>query len=163
MDTKELHDLVESGYTQRKIADHLGVSQTTVRYWLKKEGLRTKKEKSNRRQSLHCKFCYQTNVQEFYRTKSGYYRNRCKKCHNRITVERIRLYKQQAVEYKGGKCEICGYSKCLGSLDFHHQDPSQKDPKWKCMRNWDVKKIKHELDKCKLVCKNCHGEIHYSA
>lgn len=31
------------------------------------------------------------------------------------------------VEYKGGKCCICGYNKCIEALEFHHLDPSQKD------------------------------------
>ena len=35
--------------------------------------------------------------------------------------------KEKLVEYKGGKCEICGYDKCVAALDFHHTDSSQKD------------------------------------
>lgn len=69
--------------------------------------------------------------------------------------------KRKLIEYKGGKCEVCGYDKCMRSLDFHHLDPNEKEfaigsGDCKC---WD--KIKIELDKCILVCKNCHGEIHY--
>lgn len=77
---------------------------------------------------------------------------------------RFRL-KQKAVEYKGGKCEICGYDKCLRSLVFHHNDPLQKDfaigesrPRYKKARKWDLVKI--ELDKCQLLCHNCHNELH---
>jgi len=54
-----------------------------------------------------------------------------------------------------------GYDKCLGSLDFHHK--IAKDPNWKKMKNWSFERVKKELDKCILVCKNCHGEIHYGA
>lgn len=39
-------------------------------------------------------------------------------------------YKQvklKAIEYKGGKCQICGYNKCTGALEFHHLDPTKKD------------------------------------
>jgi hypothetical protein len=61
---------------------------------------------------------------------------------------------------KPKKCVICGYSKCLASLDFHHRNPKEKDPNWRKMRTWAFEKIKNELDKCELVCKNCHGEIH---
>lgn len=35
--------------------------------------------------------------------------------------------KKDAIEYKGGKCQICGYDKCDSALEFHHLDPSQKD------------------------------------
>lgn len=32
-----------------------------------------------------------------------------------------------ALEYKGNKCSICGYDKCLGALEFHHLDSEEKD------------------------------------
>ena len=65
-----------------------------------------------------------------------------------------------AVEYKGGKCRICGYDKCAGALDFHHKNPLEKD--FTISGNagkWD--NIKEELDKCEMLCKNCHAEQHY--
>lgn|SRR5574337_172855 len=78
----------------------------------------------------------------------------------KVTERRKRL-KQMAVEYKGGKCQVCGYNKCIGALEFHHTDPSGKDfgmsnGGW--TRAWS--KIKDEIDKCMLVCANCHREIH---
>lgn len=66
-----------------------------------------------------------------------------------------------SVAYKGGKCQICGYSKYVGALEFHHIDPSQKDfgiASKGYTRSWD--KNKEELNKCVLVCSNCHREIH---
>lgn len=32
-----------------------------------------------------------------------------------------------AVQYKGGKCCVCGYNKYLGALEFHHLNPNEKD------------------------------------
>lgn len=69
--------------------------------------------------------------------------------------------KDLSIEYKGGKCMICGYSKCKGALEFHHLDPSEKDFGISSngnIRSWEA--IKHELDKCIMVCANCHREIH---
>ena len=67
--------------------------------------------------------------------------------------------KKMAIEYKGGKCEICGYNKCTRSLNFHHKIPSEKDFTISYVTyRWE--KIKNEIDKCILVCSNCHGEIH---
>jgi len=69
--------------------------------------------------------------------------------------------KQKAVEYKGGKCQCCGYNKYIGSLAFHHLDPKQKDfsiARRGASKAWET--VKKELDKCILVCQNCHGEIH---
>lgn len=69
--------------------------------------------------------------------------------------------KIDAVAYKGGKCSICSYDKCIAALEFHHLDPTQKDfgiSKDGTTRSWEL--IKAELDKCILVCANCHREIH---
>lgn len=68
--------------------------------------------------------------------------------------------KERAIEYKGGKCEICGYSKCNSALEFHHVDPKQKDfhISKNMNKSWD--KIKNEIEKCILVCANCHRELH---
>lgn len=66
-----------------------------------------------------------------------------------------------AVEAFGGECCICGYNKCTEALDFHHLDKSEKEesPSYIIMR-WSFEKAKKELDKCILVCANCHREIH---
>jgi hypothetical protein len=75
--------------------------------------------------------------------------------------KRRKMIKQMAIEYKGGKCIFCGYDKYAGALDFHHIDESQKlfNLSVKGLtRSWE--RTKAELDKCVLVCANCHREIH---
>ena len=65
------------------------------------------------------------------------------------------------VNYKGSRCKICGYNKCSEALEFHHLSSSGKDfgiSDRGYTRSWA--KIKEELDKCILVCANCHREIH---
>ncbi len=97
----------------------------------------------------------------YFIEKSGAKRYRCNKCNVIAVTKRRHKLKQLAVEYKGGKCERCGYSKCVRSLAFHHKDPTQKDfglGGRGIIRSW--KKVQKELDKCVLVCNNCHGEIH---
>ena len=84
----------------------------------------------------------------------------CKSCHNINTISRGRANKQTYIDYKGGKCEGCGYNTCQDALEFHHIDPSHKDPTFKSMRYWGLEKAKQELAKCKLVCSNCHREVH---
>ena len=67
--------------------------------------------------------------------------------------------KRRLIEYKGGKCQICGYNRCQDALDFHHLDPSQKDYNISGgTKSFDT--VKSEVDKCILVCANCHREIH---
>lgn len=76
-------------------------------------------------------------------------------------IKRRKKLKDMAIEYGGGKCLVCGYNKCKRALVFHHKDPSQKDFGLSARvltRSWDKTKI--ELDKCVLVCSNCHMEIH---
>jgi 5-methylcytosine-specific restriction endonuclease McrA len=76
--------------------------------------------------------------------------------------DRRREIKKELVDYKGGSCVICGYDKSYRSLHFHHLNPDEKDftlgRKWGKLGFNDT--IKKELDKCILVCANCHGEIH---
>lgn len=72
--------------------------------------------------------------------------------------KRIRV---MAVEYKGGKCQQCGYDKCIDALEFHHINPDQKDFNISSKghsRSWV--RVKAELDKCVLLCANCHRELH---
>lgn len=81
---------------------------------------------------------------------------------NTITTLR-RAIKIQLVKYKGGKCEKCGYNKCMNALQFHHTDPSEKDfniSRYTCSNKSDLDKVYQEVDKCILLCANCHTEEH---
>ena len=67
-----------------------------------------------------------------------------------------------AVEAFGGKCELCGYDKCLEALEFHHLNKEEKEykPSYIIMR-WSWIRAYEELKKCILVCSNCHKELHH--
>lgn len=85
----------------------------------------------------------------------------CKKCTCENRTDRAREFKRKCVEYKGGKCERCGYNKCDWAIDFHHRDPNEKDfGLGKQRRTKFDDKIKKELDKCMILCSNCHREKH---
>ena len=71
-----------------------------------------------------------------------------------------RKLKERLVDYKGGKCEICGYNKCITALEFHHLNPNEKDFGISTFNTLSFDKCKQEVDKCILVCANCHREIH---
>ena len=70
--------------------------------------------------------------------------------------------KQKAVNYKGGKCQICGYDKCLAAMDFHHKNALGKNGygTGALKQHWTFEKNKVEIDKCILVCVRCHRELH---
>lgn len=79
----------------------------------------------------------------------------------KAVAKRRKKIKEMAIAYKGGKCCICGYDKCNSALDFHHKDEREKSFGLSVRgltRSWD--RTKAEVDKCTLVCANCHREIH---
>lgn len=89
-------------------------------------------------------------------------RTRCSKCAVDAVKKRRLELKHKSIEYKGGACINCGYDKCIAALEFHHTESEKKDFGISAngyTRSWE--KVKKELDKCILVCSNCHREIHY--
>lgn len=70
--------------------------------------------------------------------------------------------KYEAIVTRGGKCEVCGYNKNIAALEFHHKNPDQKDFQLdiRHFSNNSLEKLQVELDKCALLCANCHREIH---
>lgn len=158
MDDTELKTLVDERLSIREIADKTNKSPTSIRYWLKRYGLKTKIAKFNRGEKKPplCETCGESDSERFYKK-----RNRCKNCHNQKQIEHVKEMKVKAVEYKGGKCQECGYCKNYAALDFHHLDPKEKDVNWKTARHWSWDRLREELDKCLLVCRNCHAEIHH--
>ena len=67
----------------------------------------------------------------------------------------------KAISYKGGHCQICGYDRCPEALEFHHTTDGGKDfgiSQSGYTRSWQ--RVKAELDKCVLLCANCHREVH---
>ena len=78
----------------------------------------------------------------------------------KVVYWRIRT-KMRLIDYKGGQCQRCGYNKPIpGAYDFHHRDPEQKDfgisGKTKSFES-----LKAEVDKCDLLCRTCHAEVHH--
>ena len=92
----------------------------------------------------------------------------CKNCHQEIHTGSnsiVSILKEKLMEYKKVTgCEKCGYSgRNLGSLDFHHIDPCKK--KFKIMKEVNKRKkiidyIREEVDKCIVLCSNCHNKEH---
>lgn len=78
---------------------------------------------------------------------------------DRFEIARRRLeVRRWVVDRLGGKCEICGYDKCLSALEAHHVDPRIKDFNISDVTN--VGRIECELEKCVLLCANHHREVH---
>lgn len=167
-----LEQFIEKNYSTRQIANETNRSQGSVKHWLKKYGLKTNPTYCINRNNIKeeimsgmktCSKCKQTkplDKENFYIRKAGKFHYWCKQCNNKISQQKILDRKRKCVEYKGGKCSICGYNRYFGSLDFHHLDPTKKESDISSLRTYSLEKLRKELDKCILVCKNCHGEIH---
>lgn len=76
--------------------------------------------------------------------------------------ERAIKRKLELIKAKGGECEICGYKKNIAALEFHHLDPNTKSFQLdsRNLSNTSPSKLLEEVDKCILVCANCHRELH---
>lgn len=155
--------------THRQMADKLGKAPTTIAYWLKKHGLSVNRppgfrmkrgpDKDGLKECTKCK-TYKP-YSEYYAHYQHEYHSYCKSCMKGNTTERQRKFKAQCVEYKGGSCTVCGYDRYQGSFDFHHLDPKEKDFAIAATKAYAFNdKIKSELDKCVLLCANCHREVH---
>lgn len=131
--------------------------------------------------TMYCKTCSKCGeskeLTEFFRdsrnNKEGR-RAECKECttkrttitrklskskYNETVNERNKRKKLEAIEYLGGKCADCGYVGHQSVYDFHHLDPNEKEGNPSAMlrkTNW-----KEEIDKCVLLCANCHRLRHH--
>jgi len=174
---EKIISLRKSGLTYKQIQDELGCSKSTIAYHCKNEKLdsngkyrHTTHEDVNKWQEFYDDGNLVYEVAE----KFGVHKNtvgRHIKLRPNQTIEEKREInklrkrrerkelKNKAVEYKGGCCEKCGYNKCNEALEFHHLDPNEKDfGIGGRTRSWE--NVKKELDKCMMVCANCHREIH---
>ena len=103
-----------------------------------------------------CRTCGTKGEENFY--KSAQYQ--CKSCWNKRTyqtgIEKLNRLKTA----RGGCCERCGYNKYLGALQWHHTDPTVKEYGIGQRRGLTESQLQDEVDKCQLLCANCHAEVH---
>jgi len=109
-----------------------------------------------------CPNCKETKpLNEFYTRRGTQTHSWCKPCIYKQTVDRQRFLKKMAIEYKGGSCHDCGIVDHPSVYDFHHVDPSCKDFSLGQKKQYSFNElIKKELDKCLLLCSNCHRKRH---
>ncbi len=104
----------------------------------------------------HCKDCCK-------KLKKGKYKDQIAISQKRSEEKRIaqkHSNKRLAVNYLGGKCECCGVTGPLSILQFHHIDPKTKLGGWPWMARQSEGLRNAELDKCSLLCANCHTAYH---
>ena len=126
---------------------------------------------------MHCN--KEKDESEFHKKTEGKLQSICKECKKeydkkwyRNNTRRRKLLNERAKErrirnnkfireYKLLKgCEMCGYNKTYYALEFHHKDKN-KEHIISQMRTHSIETIKKEIEKCMVVCANCHREIHH--
>lgn len=107
-------------------------------------------------QDYNC-ICNKCNRKYQYQRNSGHTLKFCNSC---LANKKRFSSKEKAIEYKGGECQKCGYNKCMRAMAFHHRNPENKsfNISGNHARSWE--EIRKELDKCILLCHNCHCELH---
>lgn len=157
----ELEGHVSEGLTIRQIADLVDRSPTTVRYWLARyelelvRGGRPRRSDGEKNAIFECRRHGKTT---FVLEGRGSYR--CAACRSESVANRRRAIKRTLVDEAGGKCCICGYSKCQQVLQFHHLDPTTKEFHLGCGGlTRSIARSRQEARKCVLLCGNCHVEV----
>lgn len=86
------------------------------------------------------------------------------KQYQKDSKDKVMELRNKAYIYGGNCCKICNYNKCQSALHFHHIN--QNDKKYQISdaisrhEIKDIEELKIELDKCILLCSNCHAELH---
>ena len=155
-----------------QIATESKKSYSSVIYWVSTYGFNpnfsnfkvgvVQKQPLEEEAIRYCQHCQTYKKVEEFRRKKRNIRH-CKQCVRAQQVKRTRQFKLDCIDYKGGKCQKCGYKKCQAAIEFHHRIPEQKDFSINNnlnRRNIDDR-IKKELDKCDILCANCHREEHW--
>jgi transposase len=165
IDRETLVALIAEGLSTREISERLGLSQGTVRHWLRKHNLRThraRRENSSGVRGLHpdrkLMECARHGLTEFWLEPRGIYR--CLRCRSEAVARRRRKLKEILVREAGGRCEICGYDRWVGALQFHHRDGEKKEfglADRGLTRSLEA--VRKEAAKCILLCANCHSEV----
>lgn len=158
---EEMERLLAAGLSQREVADRLDRSLATIRHWMKRYELkrtprRKRESKEGSREMVYR--CRRHGDTSFVREGRGYFR--CKRCRVEATARRRHRLKRILVEEAGGKCALCGYSRCVRALEFHHLDPDTKQYELGfrgCTRS--LASLREEASKCALLCSNCHAEV----
>jgi transposase-like protein len=161
-----LQQLVDEGRSIAEIAERLDRGKSTVRYWLRRHGLRTEAagHAGRMRRATDAdareidRECARHGVTVFAVEGRGYYR--CKRCRSEQVSGRRRTLKATLVAETGGCCFLCGYDRCVSALEFHHLEPATKRLGIAAGGlSHSLETLRTEIAKCVLLCSNCHAEV----
>jgi transposase len=166
IDRVRVEGLLVAGCSIAAMARELGVSESTVKYWLRKWGLRTARSErmtAAAEARAEGRAVVELVCRRHGRTPfsiEGRGSHRCMRCRWEAVARRRRKAKATLVREAGGRCRICGYARCADALHFHHVDPGTKSFSIAARgltRSLDS--LRREAAKCALLCANCHAEV----
>src|SRR4051794_22698614 len=128
-----LAELACDGLSIRGMAARLGCSTATVRHWLRKHDVETRRTSQLRSTRegratgapATLRVCDIHGATAFVLDRDGYYR--CPKCRAASVIRRRARIRARVIEEAGGCCAICGYCRHPAALQFHHVDPVSKE------------------------------------
>lgn len=158
-----LEALVARHLTVREIAAEVNRSTATVRHWLSRYGLRTR-----RAHGVPAGVAVTATTAEgdcpkhgaalYIRRRDGAWR--CLHCRAEAVKDRRRRVKETIVHEAGRACALCGYDRCVAALHFHHRDPASKRFGLASRGiTLALEAVRDEARKCVLLCANCHAEV----
>lgn len=155
-----LAGLVARDLTLREIAAAVDRSPSTVRYWLRRFDLTTTEHArfKRRRYPRVAGRCRTHGETQFVRRPDGALI--CLRCRVDAVSAWRRRAKEALIREAGGRCQLCGYDRCAGALQFHHIDPRAKSfglGSRGLARS--IEALRKEAAKCALLCATCHAEV----
>ena len=165
IDRPSLERLVAAGASVATIAAELDRSPATVRHWLRRLGLETRRTarlRGRRARDSGAELlemrCGRHGLTAHRRRRDGRYR--CLRCASAAVARRRRRVKRILVEEAGGRCAVCRYDRCAGALHFHHREPASKAFMMSDRGvTRSLERARDEARKCVLLCSNCHAEV----
>ena len=167
---EKIIELRTKGKTYKEICNELNCAMSTVSYHCKLNKMGGHSDRLSDQQKIELQKLYDEigNIKKVAKLKGHSFEtvkkyvttiNKKKVSKSEAVIDWRRRTKIKLVEYKGGKCQICDYNKSINALQFHHLNPSEKDFTISG-KSLSFERLKNEVDKCILVCSNCHSEIH---